>query len=140
MEEITKETKEMQDAKKSFVQHLQRARAQGIAIGQKAVATAIMSYIEAVKPEDPESIKEAFAQIKSLCEKTIGFTLEEFVEKVGTIQEMMDVAENAGKEELKEEVKEDGISAEVGPGEAQTKVDEEIASGDREKESNGENA
>lgn len=96
MEETKNETKEMQDAKKSFVQHLQRARAQGIAIGQKAVATAIMSYIEAVKPDDPESIKEAFAQVKSLCEKTIGFTLEEFVEKVGTIQEMMDVAENAG--------------------------------------------
>ena len=121
MEETKRETKDMQDAKKSFVQHLQRARAQGIAIGQKAVATAIMSYIEAVKPDDPESIKEAFIQVKSLCEKTIGFTLEEFVEKVGTIQEMMDVAENAGEEE----VKEDGMSAEVGPGEAQAKVDEE---------------
>ena len=95
-----------------------------------------MSYIEAVKPEDSESIKEAFAQVKSLCEKTIGFTLEEFVEKVGTIQEMMDVAENAGDEEVKEDV----VSAEVGSGEAQAKVDEEIASGDREKEGNGEDA
>lgn len=123
MEEAKRETKDMQDAKKSFVQHLQRARAQGIAIGQKAVATAIMSYIEDVKPEDPESIKEAFAQVKSLCEKTIGFTLEEFVEKVGTIQEMMDVAENAGEEE----VKEDGVSAEVGSGDVQAKVDEEDA-------------
>lgn len=136
MEETKRETKDMQNAKKSFVQHLQRARAQGIAIGQKAVATAIMSYIEAVKPEDSESIKEAFAQVKSLCEKTIGFTLEEFVEKVGTIQEMMDVAENAGEEEVKEDV----VSAEVGSGEAQAKVDEEIASGDREKEGNGEDA
>ena len=136
MEKTKRETKDVQDAKKSFVQHLQRARAQGIAIGQKAVATAIMSYIEAVKPEDPESIKEAFGQVKALCEKTIGFTLEEFVEKVGTIQEMMDVAENAGEEE----VKEDEVSTEVGSGEAQAKVDEEIASGDREKESNGEDA
>ena len=136
MEETKRETKDMQDAKKSFVQHLQRARAQGIAIGQKAVATAIMSYIEAVKPDDPESIKEAFAKVKALCEKTIGFTLEEFVEKVGTIQEMMDVAENAGEEE----VKEDGVSAAVGSGETSAKVDEEITSGDREKEGNKEDA
>jgi len=108
--EDTKKEMTMDDAKNEFMKHLKQARAQGIAIGSKTVAAAIMGYLDRIDVNSVDTYKECFENIKTLCEKTTKLTLSEFSDEMKTIQEIMDVANDESRnvdvfEELSEEDK-----------------------------------
>lgn len=86
----------MTELKKNFMEHLQRARAQGIAIGSKTIALSLLSFIaEFTKNEDhaEQDYIDLINKIQSICEKTTKLELSDYIEQTEVIREIMEAAE-----------------------------------------------
>ena len=95
----------MDELKKSFIEHLLRARSHGISIGSKTISLSILSFVSDFRKNNnpgKEDCLDLIDKIQSICEKTTKLELKDFVEQTEIIKEILEAANN-NKEKSEEE-------------------------------------
>ena len=93
----------MSELKKQFVEHLQRARGQGIAIGSKTIAFTIMSMASNIKDESNiEEYKAAIDNILGICQKTTKLSVQDFIEQKELVETIIGSTVNVVDDEKAE--------------------------------------
>lgn len=85
---------EMNTIKEEFKRHLQTSFIRGLTVGQKAIATVILNFIE----------NNELDKVKNFCERTVGMSMEDLTDLRKTFEEIFQVAEGEAVQKVAEAI------------------------------------